>query len=65
MLLDRLDNYISEVEKHDKVWKGVTASGFTVDELMQMTQEERDQIMDILDDKTINSLKKLEEGGLL
>lgn len=65
MLLDRLDNYISEVEKHDKVWTGIITSGIDLNEVMKMDEDERSEIMYLLDDKMINKIKKLEEGGLL
>ena len=65
MLMDKLDNYISEADKHDKVWREVTASGLSIEEIMKMSKDERIQIMEILDERTINKLKKLEEGGLI
>lgn len=65
MLMDKLDNYISEAEKHDRVWREVTASSLSIEEIMKMRKEERTQIMEVLDEKTINKLKKLEEGGLI
>lgn len=65
MLMDKLDNYISEAEKHDRVWREVTASSLSIEEIMKMSKDERIQIMEILDERTINKLKKLEEGGLL
>jgi hypothetical protein len=65
MLLEKLDNYISESEKHDRVWREVTASSFSIEEIMKMSKEERIQIMEILDERTINKIKRLEEGGLI
>ena len=65
MLLEKLDNYISESEKHDRVWREVTASSFSTEEIMKMSKEERIQIMEILDERTINKIKRLEEGGLI
>jgi hypothetical protein len=65
MLLDKLDNYISEVEKHDKVWSGIITSGIQLNEVMEMDKEERNKILHLLDEKIINKIKKLEEGGLL
>lgn len=65
MLLEKLDNYISEVEKHDKVWREVNASGIDFEQVLQMNKRERDQIVHLLDERMINKLKKLEEGGLL
>lgn len=65
MLMDKLDNYISEAEKHDRVWREVTASSLSIEEIMKMSKDERIQIMEILDERTINKLKKLEEGGLI
>ena len=65
MLLEKLDNYISESEKHDRVWREVTASSLSIEEIMKMSKEERIQIMEILDERTINKLKKFEEGGLI
>jgi len=63
--MDKLDNYISEAEKHDRVWREVTASSLSIEEIMKMSKDERIQIMEILDERTINKLKKLEEGGLI
>jgi hypothetical protein len=65
MLLDRLDKYISEVEKHDKVWTGIITSGIELNEVMKMSEEKRNEILHLLDDKMINKIKKLEEGGLI
>lgn len=65
MLLDRLDNYISEVEKHDRVWREVTASGIDFEQILQMDKYQRDKIIHLLDETMINKLKKLEEGGLI
>lgn len=65
MLLDKIDNYISEVENHDRVWTGITASGIDVEEVMKMSQEQRNKIIHLLDEEMINKIKKLEEGGLL
>ena len=65
MLLEKLDNYISEVEKHDRVWAEVTASGIDFEQILQMSEMERNQIIHLLDERMINKLKKLEEGGLI
>jgi len=65
MLLDKIDNYISEVEKHDRVWREVTASGIDFEQILQMDKYQRDKIIHLLDEKMINKLKKLEEGGLI
>ncbi len=65
MLMDKLDNYISEADKHDKVWREVTASGLDFEQIMQLSKNERDQIIDLLDETMINKIKKLEEGGLI
>lgn len=65
MLLDKLDNYISEIENHDKVWAEVIASGIDFEQILQMDKDQRDKIIHLLDGKMINKLKKLEEGGLI
>jgi hypothetical protein len=65
MLLDRLDKYISEVEKHDKVWSGIITSGIELSEVMKMSEQERNKILHLLDEEMINKIKKLEEGGLI
>ena len=65
MLLEKLDNYIYEAEKHDRVWREVNASSLSIEQIMRLSKEERIQIMEILDDKTINKIKRLEEGGLI
>ena len=65
MLMDKLDNYISEAEKHDRVWREITASSLSIEDIMKMNKEERIQIMEILDETTINKIKRLEEGGLI
>ena len=63
--MDKLDNYISEAEKHDRVWREITASSLSIEDIMKMNKEERIQIMEILDETTINKIKRLEEGGLI
>lgn len=65
MLLEKLDIYISEAEKHDKVWKGIITSGIELSEVMKMDKEKRDEILPLLDDEMINKIKLLEEGGLI
>jgi len=65
MLLEKLDNYIYEAEKHDRVLREVNASSLSIEQIMRLSKEERIQIMEILDDKTINKIKRLEEGGLI
>lgn len=65
MLLERIDNLISEVENHDRVWTGITASGIDVNEVMKMSKQQRDKILHLLDEEMINKINKLEEGGLL
>jgi hypothetical protein len=65
MLLEKLDNYISEVENHDKVWKNIIMSGIELSEIIKMSEEEREEILPLLDEEMINKIKLLKEGGLI
>jgi hypothetical protein len=47
------------------VWAEVTASGIDFEQILQMDKYQRDKIIHLLDERMINKLKKLEEGGLI
>jgi len=65
MLLEKLSNYIDEVEKEEKIWESILMPNITMEELIEMEPEEREEIKKILSNDMLEELIKLEEGGLI
>lgn len=64
MLLENIDKYIQEVELHDKVWKGIIMPEIDLEDYIALDEEDREEIYNLLDEKTKQQIIKLQEGGL-
>lgn len=65
MLIDQLDKYIVECDRHDKVWQGVLAAGLELDDLLSMSEDQIEEVYDYLSEEVKKQLDKLKEGGLI
>jgi len=65
MLLDEIDKYIQEAELNEKIWKGVTAPKISIEEFIMLSEDDRVDIFDTLDEEVQQQILKLQEGGLL
>lgn len=65
MLIEQLDKYIVECDRHDKVWQGVLAAGLELEELLSMSEEEVNDLYDYLSEEVKEQYEKLKEGGLI
>jgi hypothetical protein len=65
MLLNKIDKYISECDKYDKVLNSILTSGIELEDFLSMDENEREEIFEYLNEDIQKQIIKLQEGGLI